>query len=77
SEAAGSPADRRSGGGECRDGSRVPLPWRGSTPPFGFSPDGATAPPWLPQPADWAGLIVQAQQSDPSSMLWLYRQALR
>jgi alpha-glucosidase len=33
--------------------------------------------PWLPQPAAWAALTVEAQQSDPASMLWLYRQALR
>lgn len=72
------PMHERSGGVDPgRDGCRVPLPWRGTTPPFGFSPDGASASPWLPQPADWAALTVQAQQSDPSSMLWLYRQALR
>ncbi|MGN7801053.1 glycoside hydrolase family 13 protein [Leifsonia sp. 22587] len=72
------PMHERSGGIDPgRDGCRVPLPWRGTAAPFGFSPDGATAPPWLPQPAEWAGLTVQAQQSDPSSMLWLYRQALR
>ncbi|MGO4300046.1 glycoside hydrolase family 13 protein [Leifsonia sp. RAF41] len=72
------PMHARSGGVDPgRDGCRVPLPWRGTTPPFGFGPDDSTAAPWLPQPADWAGLTVQAQQSDPSSMLWLYRQALR
>ncbi|RDV46935.1 alpha-glucosidase [Leifsonia sp. ku-ls] len=72
------PMHERSGGVDPgRDGCRVPLPWRGTTPPFGFSPDGATAPPWLPQPVDWSALTVQAQQSDPASMLWLYRQALR
>ena len=31
-----------------RDGCRVPIPWSGSRPPYGFSPDGA--PPWLDQP---------------------------
>ncbi|HEY1106254.1 MAG TPA: DUF3459 domain-containing protein, partial [Agromyces sp.] len=41
------------------------------------SGEGAGAAPWLPQPAEWAALTVQAQQADPSSMLWLYRQALR
>ncbi|MEV8215307.1 glycoside hydrolase family 13 protein [Leifsonia sp. NPDC077715] len=72
------PMHERSGGVDPgRDGCRVPLPWRGTEPPFGFSPDGAAGSPWLPQPADWAALTVQAQQSDPSSMLWLYRQALR
>jgi len=33
-----------------RDGSRVPLPWAGAEPPFGFSPAGAGAEPWLPSP---------------------------
>ncbi|WP_127795074.1 glycoside hydrolase family 13 protein [Agromyces sp. LHK192] len=60
-----------------RDGCRVPMPWRGTVEPFGFSPDGSYAAPWLPQPAAWAGLSVQAQEADPASMLWLYRQALR
>ncbi|MFF2389014.1 glycoside hydrolase family 13 protein [Agromyces sp. NPDC058104] len=70
------PMHFRSGGVDPgRDGCRVPLPWRGTATPFGFSPDGAA--PWLPQPAEWAALTVQAQQADPSSMLWLYRQALR
>ncbi len=60
-----------------RDGCRVPVPWSGTSPPYGFSPDGATAPPWLPQPEDWAGLTVQAETGDERSMLELYRRALR
>jgi alpha-glucosidase len=60
-----------------RDGCRVPLPWSGSAPPYGFSPEGSTAAPWLPQPADWAGLTVEAETGDPGSMLELYREALR
>ncbi|WP_406044488.1 glycoside hydrolase family 13 protein [Micromonospora sp. NBC_00898] len=56
-----------------RDGCRVPLPWTGDTPPFGFSPDGATTAPWLPQPADWKDRTVRAQTGDPHSMLELYR----
>jgi alpha-glucosidase len=59
-----------------RDGCRVPLPWSGSTSPFGFSESSAVAP-WLPQPEAWASLTVEAQEKDPSSMLWLYRNALR
>ncbi|WBB77054.1 glycoside hydrolase family 13 protein [Micromonospora sp. WMMD1128] len=59
-----------------RDGCRVPLPWQGDTPPFGFSPDGATVAPWLPQPADWKDRTVRAQAGDPHSMLELYRAAL-
>ncbi|MDA8282221.1 MAG: DUF3459 domain-containing protein, partial [Actinomycetota bacterium] len=59
-----------------RDGCRVPLPWSGDRPPYGFSPQHATEPPWLPQPADWADLTVSAQSADPASMLSLYRRAL-
>jgi alpha-glucosidase len=58
-----------------RDGCRVPLPWSGDAPPFGFGPDGSR--PWLPQPAAWRGLTAEAQASDPTSMLSLYRAALR
>ncbi|HET8779687.1 MAG TPA: glycoside hydrolase family 13 protein, partial [Agromyces sp.] len=62
------PMHFRSGGVDPgRDGCRVPLPWRGTVPPFGFSPDSAS--PWLPQPAEWAALTVQAQEADPASML--------
>ena len=56
-----------------RDGCRVPIPWSGSAPPFGFSPSGQT---WLPQPADWAALTAARQDGDPGSMLSLYRRAL-
>jgi alpha-glucosidase len=59
-----------------RDGCRVPIPWSGQAPPFGFSPDNATAPPWLPQPASWRALTVAAQTGDADSMLELYRSAL-
>jgi alpha-glucosidase len=60
-----------------RDGCRVPLPWSGDAPPFGFSPAGTTTAPWLPQPADWRDYTVARQQGDPDSMLELYRRALR
>jgi alpha-glucosidase len=69
------PMHFRSGGVDPgRDGCRVPLPWEGEKPPFGFSPDGVET--WLPQPEEWAGLTAQAQSADPSSMLSLYRMAL-
>jgi alpha-glucosidase len=56
-----------------RDGCRVPIPWSGSTPPFGFS----TGTPWLPQPEAWASLTAEAEHADPSSVLGLYSAALR
>ncbi len=56
-----------------RDGERVPLPWSGSQPPFGFTSAATT---WLPMPPEWAALTVAAQQDDPGSTLRLYRQAL-
>jgi alpha-glucosidase len=72
------PIFHRTGGADPgRDGSRVPLPWSGVEPPFGFSPPGASAPPWLPQPKEWRELTVEAQDRDPGSMLALYRTALR
>ena len=60
-----------------RDGCRVPLPWSGDAPPFGFSPDNATAPPWLPQPTRWCDLTAATQQGMVDSTLELYRAALR
>jgi alpha-glucosidase len=67
----------RSGGLDPgRDGCRIPLPWVGDRPPYGFSAGGAGRP-WLDQPGDWAGLTVAAQSADASSMLALYRAALR
>ncbi|HEY3469868.1 MAG TPA: alpha-amylase family glycosyl hydrolase, partial [Amycolatopsis sp.] len=57
-----------------RDGCRVPLPWSGTAPPFGFTADGA--PTWLPQPSRWRELTASAQERDPGSMLGLYRAAL-
>ncbi len=59
-----------------RDGCRVPIPWSGEEPPFGFSPDGGSAPPWLPQPASWRALTVEAQTREVTSTLALYRRAL-
>ena len=68
----------RSGGRDPgRDGCRVPLPWSGDSPPYGFSPDGAAAEPWLPQPPDWAPMTADAQTADAGSMLSFYRSALR
>jgi alpha-glucosidase len=57
-----------------RDGERVPLPWAGDRPPFGFTSASAS---WLPMPDEWAGLSVSDQSNDPTSTLSLYRSALR
>ncbi|MET9607171.1 glycoside hydrolase family 13 protein [Streptomyces sp. NPDC006512] len=55
-----------------RDGCRIPLPWSGEEPPYGFGGGGT----WLPQPAGWGPLSVAAQTGDPHSTLELYRAAL-
>ncbi len=67
------PMHARSGGVDPgRDGCRVPLPWSGAEPPYGFG--GADT--WLPQPADWAPYTAERQERDPGSLLSLYRTAL-
>ncbi len=64
----------RSGGTQAgRDGARVPLPWSDTHPPYGFG----AANTWLPQPENWAGHTVEAQERDPASTLNLYRAGLR
>ena len=57
-----------------RDGSRVPVPWEGDAPPFGFSTNPDT---WLPLPKEWSALTVEKQLADPESTLSFYREALR
>jgi len=56
-----------------RDGCRVPIPWESDAPGYGFGPTGES---WLPQPAEWARLARDVQESDPESTLWLYRTLL-
>ncbi|MEV6755783.1 glycoside hydrolase family 13 protein [Streptomyces sp. NPDC051214] len=66
---------RSTGQDGTRDGCRVPLPWSGERAPFGFGPvEGG--PSWLPQPASWKDLSVEAQEGDPASTLEFYRRAL-
>ena len=73
-EALTDPVWERSGHTERgRDGCRVPLPWEGDAPPFGFSESSRT---WLPQPATWKSVTAEKQLEDPESMLSLYRRAL-
>ncbi|MFF0495778.1 glycoside hydrolase family 13 protein [Nocardia aobensis] len=57
-----------------RDGCRVPIPWEGTDPPFGFTAGPGS---WLPIPAEWADRTVAAQRESPDSTLSLYRAALR
>jgi alpha-glucosidase len=64
---------RTSGKQPGRDGCRVPLPWAGDEPSYGFGPGTES---WLPQPEQWADLAADRQESDPGSMLNLYRRAL-
>ena len=56
-----------------RDGERVPLPWSGVAPPYGFTTGTST---WLPMPEGWASLTVEAESAEPDSMLALYQQTL-
>ena len=55
-----------------RDGARVPLPWTGESSPFGFS----AGDPWLPLSKSWKVFTVENENSDPESVLNLYRNAL-
>jgi alpha-glucosidase len=57
-----------------RDGERVPMPWSGSSAPYGFSSNPNT---WLPMPAYWAPVTVEAEQTDPDSTLSLYKRMLQ
>lgn len=56
-----------------RDGCRVPLPWTRDGFSFGFGSAGS----WLPQPAVFGKLSVEAQEDDPDSTLAMYRAAIR
>lgn len=55
-----------------RDACRVPLPWEGSAPGFGFT----AGRPWLPIPDAWADRLVADQLEDTTSTLSVYRRAL-
>jgi len=64
---------RTNGKQKGRDGARVPIPWSGVTPPYGFSENSST---WLPTPAGWGNLSVEAQANDPASVLTQYQRTL-
>lgn len=73
-EALQDPTWERSGHTERgRDGCRVPLPWQGTLPPFGFSTNPDT---WLPMPSDWKDLTAETELEDLDSTLTLYRTAI-
>jgi alpha-glucosidase len=56
-----------------RDASRLPMPWEGDEPPYGFTEGMST---WLPAPAEYATLTVERQLDDPGSTLNLVRTAI-
>jgi alpha-glucosidase len=56
-----------------RDGCRVPMPWEGDRPSYGF---GASDRSWLPQPESYAALAVDRQVGVDGSTLELYRALL-
>lgn len=69
------PAHHRSDGVKAgRDGCRVPIPWAGDAPSYGFGPGEAS---WLPQPPSWAELSREVQEGVEGSTLEMYRTALR
>jgi alpha-glucosidase len=55
-----------------RDAFRVPIPWEGGEPGYGFT----TGRPWLPMPVDYGTLTVAEQLEDTGSALSLIRRAL-
>jgi len=57
-----------------RDGCRVPMPWEGGVPSYGFGPGDAS---WLPQPPEYGVLAVDRQRHVPDSTLDLYTTLLR
>jgi alpha-glucosidase len=72
-EALQDPMWERSGRTERgRDAFRVPVPWEGGPPGYGFT----TGVPWLPMPAEYGGLTVAEQLEDTGSTLSLLRRAI-
>ena len=56
-----------------RDGCRVPIPWEGGAPAYGFNTTGAS---WLPQPTSFAALARSEQEGVAGSTLELYKTLL-
>jgi alpha-glucosidase len=57
-----------------RDGERTPMQWD-ATAHAGFTAAGAT--PWLPVPPSAASINVEAEKSDPNSLLAWYQSLIR
>jgi alpha-glucosidase len=57
-----------------RDGCRVPFPWEGGAPSYGFGPSDRS---WLPQPEEYGELAVDRQTGHKASTLELYRDLLK
>jgi alpha-glucosidase len=73
-EALQDPIWERSGHTERgRDACRIPVPWSGTEPSYGFSSRSDT---WLPMPEGWEPMTAAAQETDPHSIQSLYRAAL-
>lgn len=56
-----------------RDAHRIPMPWQGGAPCYGFTEGDSS---WLPMPSGWDELTVESQLEDAESVLSLYRAAL-
>jgi alpha-glucosidase len=56
-----------------RDGCRVPIPWEGTAPAYGFNSTGES---WLPQPKSFASLARKEQEGVSGSTLELYKTLL-
>jgi alpha-glucosidase len=61
---------RTNGEQKGRDAARVPIPWAGTSAPYGF---GSNADTWLPMPEGWTRFTVESEEADPTSPLWQYR----
>ncbi|TQM14663.1 alpha-glucosidase [Pseudonocardia kunmingensis] len=55
-----------------RDRCRVPMPWEGGGPSYGFT----AGDPWLPMPPEFGELVVADQLEDTGSTLSLVRRAI-
>ena len=64
---------RTAGASKGRDGCRVPVPWEGGVPSYGFGPGDKS---WLPQPVEFGVLAADRQRNVAGSTLELYRTLL-